>query len=135
MNVVYSCWPSASNFQNFFSIHFLAPQYPVKIQIKLEKFVFTVGQNNYDNKITNFAKICFDLFILFHNSSTRWMSCFGHKFCSDSYPIGELHFAWSLTTKVASVDFRTMQFFLVAMMQISAGIRFQSRVTSKHFMF
>ena len=45
------------------------------------------------------------------------------------------NFAQSLTTKVASVDFRTMQFFLAAMMQISAGIRFQSRVTSKHFMF
>ena len=46
-------WPSASNLQNWFFllIHILAHQYPVKIQIKPEKIVLTVCQNNYSNKI------------------------------------------------------------------------------------
>jgi hypothetical protein len=46
-------WPSAANLQNFFSTHFSGLSTMEKFEITLEQIFFTVGQNNYGNKIPN----------------------------------------------------------------------------------
>ena len=65
-------------FSKIFSTHFSYPQYPGKIQNYIRTFFFTVGQNNYYNKILfipfySFGVCC--LFIVTATSTTIDQNC------------------------------------------------------------